>query len=54
MPSVTASRAPLSFGGVPAMLAQFAQVAQSFALGKLLKRLVQTALRLTGTSYTGC
>jgi hypothetical protein len=35
IPSVVASRAPLSFGGVPAILAHFAQVAQSFARGKL-------------------
>jgi hypothetical protein len=31
MPSVAALRAPLLFGGVPAILAQFGQVAQSFA-----------------------
>ena len=47
MPSGAAPRAPLSFGGIPAIrlrhrgfgglvLAHFEQVAQSFARGKLL------------------
>jgi hypothetical protein len=36
MTSVAVLSALLSYGGVPSILAQFAQVAPSFARGKLL------------------